>query len=883
MIDLKPNYKISRDIAAGGMVLLKNACEILPFSPSDRVGVIGSGALNLIKGGGGSADVMCEYVKTFLDGFSEKKKEGKINYDEASFELARNNECYTVEELNLLSERVDTVVYVYRRFGTEGEDRPLGEYGEKMSGELVNFYPYREELELFENVERSDIKNLVLILNVSSVVDFSFIEKYSKIRAVLLTFLPGMECGSAIADVLVGDVNPSGKLTDTVAYNYTDYPSSPYFNSDPRVSEYKEGLYIGYRHFETKAKEKVMYPFGYGLSYTTFEYSNFDLHVDNENVKLTLTVKNTGKMAGREVVECYVHAPCGNLDKPQIELRGYTKTPSIKPGECERVSVIFKRSDMASFDQTGATGFKGAYVLEAGEYEIYAGKSSRELYLAGVYMLDKTEVAEQLTLRFNGDEYEYNLKFDNVEWTGEQNKSLYDVSDGHQSLFDFVNRLTPEELVSLSLGQPLAFVEGTSGLGNLRQYEVVNPQTADGPAGIRRAVNTTCFPCATLIACSWDCDLQQKMGKALGYEGYNTGIDVILGPAMNIHRNPLCGRCFEYFSEDPLISGKTAAAIVRGIESEGFLATLKHYAVNSCEYNRCVMDSVVDERTLREIYLKGFEIAVKESNPAFIMTSYNLLNGVHTSSHTQLLRGMLRDEWGYEGATMTDWRNGVPLDDEIAAGNNIKMPFGYPDEGMRALKSYKSGKLPLSVLRDNAYYVLSAVMKSRAHKLRDFGVIHKLCGDELYIPAIEVNGLASSRIAHKTREDGLEYLYRLNREQRNQRSFVYYMIDAALGGEFDVMVEFATNCPKTEIWFYCDDATVPVKAYCSYATEEDKWYKTKAKINLKRGMNMLKLVFANEPNRDYEFFNPGGEIPNAWPEMAKEDISFLGMTLKRVN
>ena len=864
MFDLAENYKVSRNIASGGMVLLKNDDKLLPFTADDRIGVVGNGAVDLIKGGGGSANVKCEYVRTLLYGFNEKAKEGKIKFDDNSFHLAEQTEYYSVELLNELAKSIDTAIFVYKRYGTEGEDRPLGEKGTSIrdgdNKKLVNFYPYKEELELLENIEKSNIKKVLLILNVSSVVDFSFINDFPKIKAVLLSSLPGMECGTAIADILVGDVTPSGKLVDTVAYDYADYPTSKYFNVHPRISEYKEGVFVGYRYFETFAKEKVMYPFGYGLSYTTFEYSDYTVKVCDHTVNVTLKVTNTGDTQGREVVQVYVNAPSVCLEKPFVELRAFAKTGNLLPGESEIVNISFKVKDMASFDHTGVTGYAGCYVLEAGEYKIYVGKNVRDIYLAGTYKVDKTYPAEVQKVRFSGAEYEFNLAFDNNIYTTDKKLSLYDVANGEMTLRDFVNYLTPEELVSLALGQPLSFVEGTSGLGNLRKYDVPNPQTADGPAGIRRAVNTTCFPCATLIACSWDKELQERMGHALGFEGFSTGIDVILGPAMNIHRDPRGGRCFEYFSEDPLVSGKTAAAIVRGIESEGFLSTLKHYAANSCEYNRCVMDSVVDERTLREIYLKGFEIAVKEGNPAFIMTSYNIVNGRHASDNIQLLRGMLRDEWNYEGATMTDWRNGVPLASEIVSGNNIKMPFGYPDEGMKTLDAYNRGDIPLSILRDNAYYVLYAVMKSRAFKQRDFGIVHKLVGDELYIPAMEVNGLASSRIAHAKRDDGTTYLYRLNREQRNQRSFLNYVVDVENGGEFEVTLEISTNCPETQIWFFDENGNKLGEAWCDKAVDENKWYFVNAKIKLNSGENFLKVVFANEPYHEYEFFFAGADL-----------------------
>ncbi len=873
MFDLKKNYEVSRKLAAQGMVLLENNEHVLPIQSMDRVGIIGKECLNLIKGGGGSGNVKCEYVKSFADGLREKAEEGKLIFVENTIEIAEKTEAYDVCILNQIAATTDKVIITMQRQGTEGEDRTVEEFG-----------PTAQEVELLQNIEASDIKKVILILNFANVVDLSFIKKYPKVKSVLFASMPGMECGSAIMDVLCGDVNPSGKLVDTIAYTYEDYPTAEWFNYNPRETKYQEGIFVGYRYFETFAKEKVLYPFGYGLSYTRFEYSNYGFVEEEDNIKITLDVTNVGACAGREVVQAYCSAPQGKLPKPALELKGYAKTKELNPGETETLNIQFAVKEMASYDTEGVTVAKAAWVLEKGIYRIYVAKSVRHLYHCGDYEVAETMATEQTINRFTEEKYiQKQCRFsDDIFEIGEK-ISLYDVSDGKADMDSFINQLSAEELISLGLGQPIAFPMGTSGIGNLKKYGVPNPQTADGPVGVRRSVNTTCFPCSTLIACSWDQELQFAMGAAMGYEGYSTGIDILLGPAMNIHRDPLGGRNNEYFSEDPLISGKTAAALVKGLQSEGLCATLKHFAANNCEDSRNVNNSIVEERALREIYLKGFEIAVKESNPAYIMTSYNLLNGEHTSANAGLLRGILRDEWHYEGATMTDWRNGVSMVDEVIGGNNIKMPFGYPDEGEKVLKAYQEGKIPLRMLRENAFYVVNSVMKTRSFKQHDFGIIHKMEGESLDIPVLKVNGLASARITHARREDGAEYLFHLNREQRNQRSFVYYVLDIPKEGEYRISAEICTNCPETQIWFYDEDGNRLGTAYCSVATDESKWYTVETKINLKKGENMLKLVFANEPYKEYEYFFAGPEIPNAWPELAKEDIWMAKLKLSYVN
>ena len=872
MFDLSQNYAISRKLASQGMVLLKNENKVLPLKNKEKVGIIGKQNLDLLKGGGGSSRTMCLYVKNLLDGLYEKEQAGKIVLSNASIEAAQTTEVYTISELNKLAKEMDTAIVTIKRYSAEGEDRLLNKeankkrleqiYGGESDEDIINgyentagyFVPSDSELGLLTALENSDIQNVVLILNISAIIDISYINRFSKIKAVLLTYLPGMESGSAIADILCGDVNPSGKLVDTIAYNFEDYPSSAYFDYNPEYTEYKEDVFVGYRYFETYAKEKVMYPFGFGLSYTEFAFSNYSCCVTDDIITVNVTVQNVGDMSGREVVQVYSSSPEGMLKKPALELRAFAKTRDLHPGEQEVLSLSFNIASMASFDDTGATGFKAAWVLEKGDYQIFVGNSVRNTYNCGTHTISETYVTEQLTLRFDGSEYVSHIESaSNKEFGKNKGLTLYDVAENNCTMQEFVNQLDIRDLISLAMGQPPAFPLGTAGIGNLKHFGVPNPQTADGPAGIRRSVNTTSFPCGTLIACSWDKELQFAMGKAMGFEGVSTGIDILLGPSMNIHRNPLCGRNFEYLSEDPLVTGKTAVAIVNGVQSEGLLATLKHFAANNCEFHRFDNSSNISERALREIYLKGFEIAVKESNPAFIMSSYNKLNGIHTSANIQLMTGVLRDEWHYEGAVMTDWRNHANLEDEIMAGNNIKMPYGYPDQAARALESYQKGELSLTQLQQNAIWVLKAVMKTNCFKIKDFGKKITLHEGINEISAMDVSGISSTRICQEQREDGIWYLYRLNREQRAQRTFLFYTLIAPEERDYFISAEISTNCPQTQIWYYNSDDERMATAFCDDAVDENKWYTIDSKINLKKGENILKIMFANEPYTEYEY------------------------------
>ena len=892
MFNLEENYAISRKLASQGMVLLKNEDHILPFNHQTKIGIIGNENLELIKGGGGSSTVNCLYIKNLLDGLFEKEQEGKLLLSHASVKRAQSTKPYTVAELNELAKEMDTAIVTIKRWGTEGNDRLINpehnaelhktDYTGEADHTIPNnyetnvgyFVPSDSELAMLTALESSDIKNIVVILNISSIVDLFFLNRFSKVKSILLVYLPGMESGTAIADILCGDVNPSGKLVDTIAYHYEDYPSSDCFDYHPEYTEYKEGIFVGYRYFETFAKDRVLYPFGFGLSYTEFLFSDYTLETENNLIKVTVNVKNIGKVSGREVVQVYSASPKGMLEKPAIELRAYAKTKDLRPGETETITLSFKASTMSSFDVTGATGFKAAWVLEKGDYQILVGNSIRNTFSCGTYNVKETYVTEQLSLRFDGSCYTDTLADEKTAQCG-KNKgyTLYDVDDGKCTMKDFVEQLEVEELISLAHGQMPSFPLGTAGIGNLPKYGVPNPQTADGPAGIRRSVNTTCFPCGTLIACSWDTELQYAMGKAMGFEGVSTGIDILLGPSMNIHRNPLCGRNFEYLSEDPLITGKTAAAIIKGVQSQGLCATIKHFAANNCEYERRDNSSIVSERALREIYLKGFEIAVKESRPDFIMTSYNKINGIHASANTQLLTGVLRDEWHYEGAVMTDWRNHAPMDDEIIAGNNIKMPFGYPDQAALALESYKTGKLSLAKLQQNAICVLKAVMKTNCFRKKDFGKKHILHTGVNEISTTEVLGISSTRIRQGQQEDGTWYLYCLNQEQRAQRTYVLYALSAPVEGEYCISAEISTNCTQSQIWFFNENNEKLATMSCENAVDETMWYELHTSLHLKKGENVIKIVFATEPFTEYDYSYTTFPLPD-------EDIKFAKLKIK---
>lgn len=463
------------------------------------------------------------------------------------------------------------------------------------------------------------------------------------------------------------------------------------------------------------------------------------------------SVTNVGKLAGKEVVQLYYSAPQGRLGKPARALGAFAKTRCLQPGETQQVTLRLAADSMASYDDTGKIA-KSAYVMEAGEYRFYLGNSVRNTEKVSfvykeeadrvVLVLKERVAPRQLAKRMLADGSFEELpvqaeckaeRFPGFvegnpphkgHWEGdttanergadapEKKIMLMDVVNGDASMEEFLAQLTNGQLIDLLCGQPNTGVANTFGMGNLPEYGVPNLMTADGPAGVRirpgLGVCTTAWPCATLLACTWNPDLVYEIGAAGAREMKENNLGIWLTPAMNIHRSPLCGRNFEYYSEDPLIAGKMAAAKVNGIQSEHIGASIKHFACNNKETNRKASDSRVSERALREIYLKGFEIAVKEAQPWTLMTCYNMINGRYASEREDLLAGILREEWGFKGMVTTDWWNKAYQYKEIKAGNDLKMGSGDPDE---VLEAWKEGKVTRKEIETCAARILETIMK----------------------------------------------------------------------------------------------------------------------------------------------------------------------------
>lgn len=773
------HINLSRRAAAEGAVLLKNDSSLLPLS-GVRIAPFGKGVSDYVKGGGGSGDVTTSYIRSIMDALQEKEREGRVGLFEplvdyyskyVAEQYALKGVPGLIEEaqfpLRIAKEAArfcNVALIVISRYSGENWDR-FSKGGpvfstEKGTEELLkkqalifekgDFYLSGKEEGMVSSVLKL-FENVVVVLNSGGMMDVSWIKNNGNIKAAIHAFQGGMEGGSAVADILVGDVCPSGRLTDTYAVDLGDYPSTAGFHEDIGYVEYNEDIFVGYRYFSTipGAESKVCYPFGYGLSYTSFKLEQKRAEYDRGCVSLTIGVENKGSFSSKDVLEVYTVAPSGKLDKPARVLSAFKKTVLLKPGQKIDVDINFLLSAAASYDDEGLL-CKSSFILEQGDYYFLVTddglnfqKLSLEVHLDKDLVLSRHDELLRPSLlkrrmRKDGSyapvankggsspvsifnrQSEADMEFIFPGQRALPRKRgmeckkplLIDVVEGRISLQDFISSLDVDTLIDLTGGQVNTGVANTFGFGNQPEHGIVNAMTADGPAGLRInpecGVCTTAWPCATLLASSWDEQLVEEVGRAAGSEVKENNIAVWLTPAVNIHRSPLCGRNFEYYSEDPLFSGKIGAAMVRGIESNGIGACVKHFAFNNKETNRKDSDSRVSERAAREIYLKQFEIIVKEADPVAMMCSYNLVNGIRVSENHELLKKILRSEWGYEGLLMTDWWTHGEHYLELLAGIDLKMATGFPE---RVRLAYDKGELTREDLETCVRHLLGAILR----------------------------------------------------------------------------------------------------------------------------------------------------------------------------
>lgn len=687
--------------AAEGTVLLQNGDNLLPLNKGTHLAVFGRMQTAYYRSGTGSGGgVRLKEIPCILNSlranddlildedliniYTEWVKENP--FDDGGGVWAGEPWCQKEMPLDLevvknAASKNDVALVIIGR--TAGEDHDNAD--EKGS------YRLTDDEEQMLDLVCGNFEKVVVALNVGNPIDLTFMDKYDNIKSVLYIWQGGMEGANAFAEILSGKMYPSGKLSDTQVLSLDEHPTSNSFGNTGKII-YDDDIYVGYRYFETFAKENVRYPFGYGLSYTEFDTS-YSGDIDGDFITITANVKNTGNFCGKEIIEVYFEAPDSDMGSPSRQLVGFAKTKELAPEESEELTIRFPINQMSAFDDTGVTGNKSCYVLLKGDYQIFAGADVRSAKCIFTYNVPSVMVTEQLSSAMapyinlevikaekKNDNYvighrsikgeaarveEFKTDFAELPFSGDKNIKLSDVYDGKHGLAEFVAQLNDTELAALVCGEGICSPKVTAGAAgaigglteSLSNYGIPACCVADGPSGIKisKEYETTLTPNGTMLACTWNTEIVKQLFEVIGGELEKYDVDSLLGPGLNIHRSPLCGRNFEYFSEDPYLSGKMGAYITKGIAEHGTYSTIKHLCCNNQEKRRSDYDVTVTERALREIYLKPFEIAIKEGENVLIMTSYNSVNGFWSASNYDLTKKILRDEWGFNNIVMTDW------------------------------------------------------------------------------------------------------------------------------------------------------------------------------------------------------------------------------------
>ena len=778
---------VARKAQAEGIVMLENRDHALPLAAGSRIALFGRSQFRYYKSGTGSGGMVnTSYVTGVREAILQREAYVLAPSLEKAYEewlpdhpfdqgCGWGTEPWFQEEMIPSEELVRAaaeeaeaaVVIIGRTAGEDQDNKPEG----------GSYYLTEQEETMLGRVCAAFSRTIGL-LNVGNIIYMKWVAKYRP-AAVLYIWQGGQEGGNGVLDVLTGEVSPSGKLTDTIACNVSDYPSDPYFG-DPDRDFYAEDIYVGYRYFETFAKEKVMYPFGYGLSYTEFEIRGQGMQsISDDTINFRARVVNTGTVPGKEVVQIYCEAPQGKLGKPARVLCAYRKTIKLDPGQYQDLRFKVPVRAMASDDDGGVTGYKSCWVLEEGNYAFHMGNSVRNTKECGSIMLSGTAPIEQLEEAMapirafermkpapvsgeSGKESRYEVSFEpvplrtvaplkrraqrmpaEIEYTGDRGYRLCDVGDGKVTMEEFLAQLSDEDLICLTRGEGMCSPKVTAGTAaafggvtdRMLGFGIPLGCCSDGPSGIRMDCGARAFsmPSGTCLACTWNHVLVKELYNWEGLELRKNRIDSLLGPGMNIHRHPLNGRNFEYFSEDPLITGKMAVMQLRGMRESMATGTIKHFCANNQEYRRMKVDSVISERALREIYLRGFEIAVREGAATSVMTTYGSVNGAWTASQYDLLTTILRGQFGFGGIVMTDWwaagseENGPESIKQtstmIRAQNDLYMVTFSSEKNANdddTAQGLEEGRITRAELQRSAYNICRFLMDTPAY-LRMYG------------------------------------------------------------------------------------------------------------------------------------------------------------------
>lgn len=785
ILDWSKYLETAEKVASEGIVMLENKNNALPLSGDKPIAIFGRIQLHYYKSGTGSGGMVnVSKVTGITDGLIEAgvkidtelldvyKKWDELNpYDMGT---GWGNEPWSQEEMPLddetvsrSAEKCDTAIVIIGRTAGEEQDAKI----EKGSYLLTD-----TENNMIDKVHRF-FKKVIVLLNVGGLIDMSFVDKYNP-DAVLYVWQGGMTGGTGVANVLTGKISPCGKLPDTIAYEIKDYSSFSNFGSTDR-NLYCEDIYVGYRYFETFARKKVRYPFGYGLSYTDFEIIPEKNICNEDSVIFFIKVTNTGNYSGKEVVQVYCRQPRGKLGKPEKVLCGFTKTKTLAPQESQIVEIKVNYYDIASYDDSGVTGHRFCWVLEKGEYTFFVGNSVRNVKIACSCGIEETKVLKKCSqamppvmgferikpiqtgngyvaekenvplLEFDEEKRRIENLPDEIPYTGDKGIKLIDVKNGRYSMTEFIAQFSDYDLSCIIRGEGMGSPRVTAGTAsafggvseNLVNFGIPAGCCDDGPSGMRLDCGTKAFslPNGTMIASTFNRELMTELFELTGLEMAANKVDCLLGPGMNIHRHPLNGRNFEYFSEDPFLTGEMATAELKGLHKSGVTGTIKHFCGNNQETNRHYVDAVISERALREIYLKGFEIAVKSGNADSIMTTYGSVNGVWTAGNYDLNTTILRNEWGFTGFTMTDWwanvnsRGNEPDKNDFAsmakAQNDVYMVCADGSSGDdNTLTELEKGTLLRCELQRNAVNICNFLMGTHA--------MDRLCGNEEVVEII---------------------------------------------------------------------------------------------------------------------------------------------------
>lgn len=770
-LDWDKYLKTAAQVVSEGIVMLKNEHQALPLKPHEEIALFGRIQFHYYKSGTGSGGMVnVSKVTNIVDGLQESGI--KLNQElldvyhkwdnENPFDLGDGwgKEPWSQKEMPLedslaarAAKRCQTAIAVIGRTAGEEQDNSLTE---------GSFLLSSDEKQMLTTVRRHFSKMIVL-LNVGNIIDMNELLEIAP-DSILYVWQGGMTGGTGTADVLTGKISPCGKLTDTIAKHVEDYPSAPYFG-DPVRNFYSEDIYVGYRYFETFAPDKVLYPFGFGLSYTTFQIKTNDIMDLSDKWDFIITVTNTGSCSGKEVVQIYCEAPQGKLGKPVRVLCGYEKTNTLSPGESQTVTISVSKTQTASYDDSGISGHAHCFILEEGDYHFYVGtdvRHAKKTYTCtqnGTLVISShqqalapVEAFERIKPVQTADGYEPQMeavplsRVDEVQrrlenlpkeipFTGDRGIRLCDVRKGTHTLEEFIAQMTDYDLACVIRGEGMNSPRVTAGTasafgGVSQELEALGVPCGccdDGPSGMRLDCGTKAFslPNGTMMACTFNRTLLTELFALTGLEMIANKVDCLLGPGMNIHRHPLNGRNFEYFSEDPYLTGTIASAQLHGLHQSGVTGTIKHFCGNNQETNRHDTNGVISERALREIYLKGFEIAVKEGHADSVMTTYGPINGIWTAGSFDLTTQILRNDWGFTGFTMTDWwaninRRGQAVDKSdfaamAIAQNDVYMVCAIGAENDdNILASLENGTLQRSELQRNAANICRFLMNTQA-------------------------------------------------------------------------------------------------------------------------------------------------------------------------